>query len=149
MFVGEVCNREVVVVRKDESILDAVHLMREHHVGSVVVTEEAGGERKPVGILTDRDIVIEVLAEDVKLQEVSIGDVMSYELTTIGENADMKDAIELMRSKGVRRIPVVSESGALSGIVAVDDVIEFIAEELNDLANIITLEQGKERICRS
>lgn len=149
MFVGEVCNREVVILRKDESILDAVKLMRENHVGSVVVTEEAGGQCNPVGILTDRDIVVEVLAEGVKLGEVNVGDVMSYELTTIGENADVKDAIELMRSKGVRRIPVVNDTGALVGIMAVDDVVEFIAEELSDLANIITLEQGKERIYRS
>lgn len=148
MSVGEICNREVVVLRKEESITEAVKLMREHHVGSVVIVDEPDGERIPIGILTDRDIVVELLAQGVDLDTVAVGDAMSYDLLTVGETDHLSDAVKVMRSKGVRRVPVVNEYGGLAGILAVDDVIEIIAEELTDLVSVITVEQGRERIYR-
>lgn len=92
MSAGEYCNREVVVVDKRESVRAAIALMRKHHVGDVIVVDEKAGARRPLGILTDRDIVMELLAEDVDLDAVDIGDVMSDELETVGENVKLLDA---------------------------------------------------------
>jgi CBS domain-containing protein len=144
MKVGEICNREVVVVDRGAAILEAAQLMRRHHVGDVVVTEERGGIRVPVGILTDRDIVVELLAEQVPLDAVSVGDAMSSELLTVSEEEEVMDVLQRMRGRGVRRAPVVNPSGALAGILAVDDMIDLIAEQLSDLVKLIGNEQQRE-----
>ena len=144
MSIKEYCNREVVIVEKTESIRKAVELMRSYHVGDVIVVEKRNGGTVPVGILTDRDIVIEILAEDVDLDKVSVGDVMSYELVTIDERIELMDAIKLMRSRGVRRAPVVDVEGSLVGIFTVDDVLALVAEQLVDIASLISKEQSKE-----
>lgn len=144
MSVGEMCNREVVVVGKDETVAEAVRLMRLHHVGDVVVVEERGGVRVPVGILTDRDIVIEILAEEVASDSVVIKDVMSYELLTAQEDDDVLNVLEQMRSRGVRRVPIVNSSGGLVGIISVDDVLELMAEYLVDLARLVRRERESE-----
>lgn len=148
MNVGEICNREVIIINQDGSIQEAIALMREHHVGDVVVVEERDGERYPVGILTDRDIVVEILAEGVDMDAVAIKDVMSYQLLQVRERDDITDALKLMRSKGVRRLPVVDERGVLAGILSVDDIIDVLAEELMDLATLIRREQLKEQLRR-
>lgn len=144
MKVGEICNREVVVIDREAAILEAAQLMRRRHVGDVVVTEERGGARVPVGILTDRDIVVELLAEQVPLEAVAVGDAMSSELLTVSEEEEVMDAIQRMRGRGVRRVPVVDHSGALAGILAVDDLIDLIAEQLSDLVKLIGNEQQRE-----
>lgn len=144
MSAGEYCNREVVVIDKSASVREAVGLMRAHHVGDVVVVGQDNGERKPIGILTDRDIVLEILAEDVDLDVVNVGDVMSYELETVGEDVKLMDAIKIMRTKGIRRIPVVSPTGGLVGILAVDDVLELISEQLSDLVGLVVRERKVE-----
>ena len=106
--------------------------MRDHHVGDVIVVEHKENGRIPVGILTDRDILIGLLAEGIDLNAVTAGDVMSSELITVEEYDDILVTIELMQDKGVRRIPVVNREGGLEGILAVDDMIELFAEELAD-----------------
>ncbi len=144
MSVGEYCVRDVVVIGKDESVREAAKLMREHHVGDLIVVEDKDGKRVPVGILTDRDLVVEVLALDVDMDAVSAGDTMSFELVTAKEDDDLQETLALMRQKGVRRIPVVDTEGALAGILTVDDVIDVLAEELNDLTRLISREQLRE-----
>lgn len=148
MPVGEICNREVVICSPDDSIQDAVKIMRDFHVGDVIVVENGEVERMPVGILTDRDIVIELLAEEVDMSSVSVADVMSRELITVKEDDDILDTIELMRDNGVRRIPVVNQEGGLEGILAVDDLIDLIAEQLNDLVKLFGRELKQEREAR-
>src|SRR3970282_2174334 len=85
MSIGEICNRETVFTTKESSIRQAAQLMREQHVGDLVVVEEKAGRRTPLGILTDRDLVIEILAKDVDMNTVTVGDVMSNELLTARE----------------------------------------------------------------
>lgn len=145
MSVGDVCNREVVIVNAGESVMDAVHLMRKHHVGDVVVVEDSNGRKVPKGILTDRDIVIEIIAENVDLASVRIGDVMSFELLAVHENDEIMDAIKSMRAKGVRRAPVVNDKNELQGILAVDDLIGLITDQLTDVVRLVTREQQRER----
>lgn len=144
MSAGEYCNREVVVVTRNESVRGAVNLMRSHHVGDVVVVDKEGGEPIPQGILTDRDIVLEILAEDVDLGAVNVGDVMSCELATVDEDTSLIEVIKVMRGNGVRRMPVVNKRGALVGILTADDVIELVAEQLADIVSLITRESAKE-----
>lgn len=148
MSAGEYCNRDVVVIERTESVRKAVDLMRIHHVGDVVIVEKGEGAIEPLGILTDRDIVMEILAEDVDPETVNVGDVMSYELQTVGEDTKLLDAIKVMRTKGIRRLPVVDFKGSLVGILAVDDILELIAEQLTDLVNLVTRERAKESMLR-
>lgn len=145
MSAGEYCNRDVVVVAKTESVREAVNLMRNYHVGTVVVVEAQGATPVPLGILTDRDVVIEIMAEDVDLDSVNIGDVMSFDLVTVTEETKLLDAIKIMRSKGVRRLPVVNNEGGLVGILTVDDVIELLSEAITNIASLITAEQQREQ----
>ena len=148
MSVGEYCVRDVVVIGKDESVREAAKLMREHHVGDLIVVEDKDGKRVPAGILTDRDLVVEVLALDVDIDAVSAGDTMSFELVTAKEDDDLQETLALMRENGVRRIPVINGEGVLAGILTVDDVIDVLAEELNDLTRLISREQLREHQVR-
>lgn len=148
MLVGEACNREVVVVDKDAATDVAIGLMREYHVGDVVVVEDRLGQKIPVGILTDRDVVIELLAEGVDLDAVSVGDIMSYELHVAREGDELTNTIKTMKQKGVRRLPVVNDQGGLVGILTLDDMIEIMAELLDDLAAVVKKEQKREKKTR-
>ena len=145
MNLAELCNREVVIIEPEEPILAAAKLMRRFHVGDLVVVEKKEDSAFPVGILTDRDILIKVIAAEVDLQDLTVADVMSSELLTVSETATIVDAIRLMRGQGVRRLPVVNEQGGLEGIVTVDDLIDLIAEMLKDIVCLISSEQKKEQ----
>lgn len=144
MNIGEICNREVVIIDKEGSIFKAAKLMREYHVGDVIVVEEKNEERIPVGILTDRDIVRALVAADVDLHAVAVGDAMSFDLLTAKEEDDVVSTIKRMRHRGVRRVPVVNSRGGLEGIVSVDDLIDLICEQLTDLVGLITHQQERE-----
>lgn len=145
MRVGEVCNREVIIANRGDSVLEAAKLMRRHHVGNLIAVEEREGLRRPVGILTDRDLVVEILAREVDVNAVAVGDAMSADLLTAVEDEDFMETVKRMRAAGVRRAPVVDRQGALIGILAVDDVLELVTEELADLVAIIAREQRTER----
>jgi len=103
MTIGELCNREVVVVHKGENALEAAKLMRQYHVGDVVVVEDRDDRKVPAGILTDRDIVIELVAEQVDPESVTVEDVMSDQLLVINESDELLDTMEQMRDRGVRQ----------------------------------------------
>lgn len=148
MSAGEYCNRDVVVIERTESVREAINLMRNNHVGDVVVVEMRENASIPVGILTDRDIVVEILAEDVDLDAVNVGDVMSYQLVTVTEETKLLDAIKLMRMNGVRRLPVVNESGELQGILSVDDLLELVVEQLSDIVGLVSKEITNEEKSR-
>ena len=148
MSIGEFCNRDVVIVHKGENAVEAAKLMRQYHVGDVVVVMGKDDKTVPVGILTDRDIVIELVAEQVDPESVSVGEVMSDNLITISESDELLDTIEQMRSKGVRRAPVVSKEGELVGILTLDDLLDFLAEALNGLVLLTGREQYRERETR-
>lgn len=144
MSVGEICNRDVIVIGKEDSISEAARRMREHHVGALVVSEMRAGVAVPVGFVTDRDLVIEVLAEEVDPNDLRVGDIMSRELLTVRESDGIWDTLQRMRNKGVRRAPVVTAQGGLAGIVAVDDLLELFAEELVQLSKLVVREQARE-----
>ena len=141
MTVGKFCNREVIIAEKDTGIAEVAKLMRSHHVGDVVIVSTKGERAKPIGILTDRDIVIELIACDVPLDSVSAGDAISYELVTAKEKDSIWDTLQHMRAKGIRRVPVVNDADELAGILSIDDLLELFAEELSLLARVPFREQ--------
>jgi predicted transcriptional regulator len=149
MKTGELCNREVVTATRDTSILDAARLMRDQHVGSLVVVETSGDHVEPVGILTDRDIVIEVIAESVALDDVSVGDVMTYALLRVSADESIIETTQRMRARGVRRAPVVSKDCSLLGIIAIDDILQLLSEELLTVSRLMSREVEQERKKRS
>ena len=144
MPVGEICTREVTVMRRDETVMEAAKLMRQHHVGSILVVEDRNGVQIPVGIVTDRDLVVEVMAPELDHMVITVGDIMTQELFTVKDGMDTFEAIQYMRSKTVRRLPVVDEAGGLVGILTLDDVLELLAEEMLDLSKLVGYERKKE-----
>jgi CBS domain-containing protein len=146
MTVGEVCNRQVVIARRDEHVREAAQRMRDLHVGTLVVVGEQDSRRIPVGLVTDRDLVIRVLSETPpNVDALVLGDVMTTELVTAREEDNLWDVIKKMRSFGVRRLPVVNGQGGLEGILSFDDLIDLVAEELSDLSALVSREQKRER----
>ena len=138
MKAGEICNRAVVFVRAEESALVAARLMREHDVGDVVIVSGRDEGQIPIGIVTDRDITIELLAEEVDLEAVNVGEMfIGPNLVTVGADDDMLEVIEEMKKSGVRRIPVVEANGTLAGIITADDVLCLIAEQFNLMAQLL------------
>ena len=148
MPIGEICNREVVIVQRDTTVAEAARLMREHHVGALVVVRQVSGKRKPVGLVTDRDLVVEVLATQLDAEAITVGDIMLPELVAIPENSGVFETIQFMRAKAVRRLPVVDGQGVLVGIVALDDLLSLLAEELSELSVLVSREQEKESRAR-
>jgi CBS domain-containing protein len=144
MNAGEICNREVVVAYRDTSLSEAAHLMREHHVGSLIVVIDRVKERVPVGILTDRDIVVAVVAKELDARTLKVGEVMSSGVFAVREQDGLAEVLRAMREHGVRRVPVVTPSGALAGILTIDDLLELVADELGDFVRTISRERVRE-----
>lgn len=149
MAVGEICNREVVIAQSALSVVAAAQLMRTHHVGDLVVVEEQGDRRHPVGIVTDRDIVVEVVAAGVNPEALKVGDIMGPEVATVRESEGLFEALRYMRDKGVRRMPVVDGAGGLVGILTLDDLLSLLAEELTELAKLVSHERQREAVART
>jgi len=141
MTIGQIFNREVVSAARDTTVQAAAKLMRHFHVGTVVVVDATGDGRVPVGIVTDRDIVIEVCAVDLNPNVITVGDIMAPELVTVREDEGLLQAVEIMRYKGVRRLPVVDKNGNLAGIVSIDDLLEALTEQMAEMGRIL----GRER----
>ena len=144
MDVGEFCNREVVVISGEESVSAAAELMRSHHVGDRVLVEDRPSGRVPVAIVTDRDIVVEVVAAGLDPDDLDVGDIVTHSAYVLREEDSLFDALEMMRSRAVRRVPVVNSDGALVGIITVDDVVGLLAEMLDELASVVERQRERE-----
>ena len=145
MTIGAICSREVVFVRRGQSVRVAAELMRQHHVGALVVVDERDdGPRIPAGVVTDRDIAVAVVAKGLDADGVRAEELMSGEVATARETEGVSACIARMRARGVRRMPVVDARGALVGIVTADDLLELLAEELSGLAHTVANEQRRE-----
>lgn len=148
MKVGDVCNREVVCISGQATLLEASHLMREEHVGCLVVVEGEEDQAMPVGIVTDRDILLEVISEGVSLEKITVEDIMSSDLVTARKEDDFFEIIQKMRSKGIRRVPIVDGKMRLVGILALDDVFEILSSEMRNLSGVFVREQEREVLRR-
>ncbi|QEY51562.1 CBS domain-containing protein [Legionella longbeachae] len=144
MIVGEYCNRDVVVINCNESVKNAAELMRHYHVGDLVLIEEQKNQKTPIGIVTDRDLVIEVMAAGIAPESLLIKDIVTEPFSSVFENDKLLDALELMHSKKIRRLPVINNDKALVGIITLDDFIEILAENMAKVVDVIKLQQQKE-----
>lgn len=149
MPIGEFCNREVVFATRKTSITEAAQLMRQYHVGDLVVIDVIEGKRVPVGMVTDRDIVVEVIAKSLPLEEFTVGDIMSPQLISVQEKEDLVETIRLMRAHGIRRIPVINQANGLEGIISADDLLDLLAQEITELAKVAPREQARETRTRT
>ncbi len=148
MRIGEICTRSVVTCGRETSALEAARLMREHHVGDLIVVDEVDGRVTPVAVVTDRDLVIEVMAQGLDPAMLRVGDLIVDELVTAGEDEVVYDAIWHMRGKGVRRLPVIDARGRLTGVLTADDVARCLTEELVEIARIAPAQVKRERVRR-
>jgi CBS domain-containing protein len=136
--IRELCTREVVVATRDTSVAAAAKLMRHHHVGTIVVCDQPnGGKRIPLGIVTDRDIVVEVVAPELRAETIMVGDIMGRGLVTAQETEGVLQAL-----------PIVRQDGHLVGIVSIDDLLGILAEELSEVAKIVARGQIHEAVSR-
>jgi CBS domain-containing protein len=150
MNVGEVCERDVVTIRPQDDVFAAAQAMREKHVGFLVVVEPgpADGDLRPVGVLTDRDIVITVVAREANPRALRVEDVMTRKPVTTPATTTLEEALRDMRRVGVRRLPVVGEHGELFGVIAIDDALARLTEQLQHVAGAIRSGQRVERALR-
>lgn len=138
MTIGDFARREVVTAGPDVSLLEVAGLMATANVGSVVIVDG----RRPIGIVTDRDLVLDVLGLDRDPAELSADEVMSEDLVVADAGDDVLDVLRRMHEAGVRRIPVM-DGERLSGIVTLDDFVALLAEELGSLAGVIEAESPR------
>jgi CBS domain-containing protein len=144
MKVGEYCKRAVVAIASSADAADAAKLMREEHVGFLIVHREGDALQRPVGVLTDRDLVLGVMARDVDPRSVTVDDVMTRQPLIANEADELTDMLQGMRLSGIRRVPVVDARGALVGIMAIDDAIDIITGLMCDIAGSIKSGQRHE-----
>lgn len=144
MEVKDLCKYRAVTISPQSDLLDAARTMREFHVGFLVVSD--GGE--PIGVITDRDIVLEAVAAAVDPREVTVRDAMSVEPVTLTADTALEDALETLRVAGIRRAPVVDDGGRVVGVLSMDDVLDHLALQLGAVAGSLRHEQAIERITR-
>ncbi|RJX32166.1 MAG: CBS domain-containing protein [Oxalobacter sp.] len=144
MTIGFYCNREVVVTHPETTVLEAAKLMRKHHVGTLIVIEKRDDLTYPIGIITDRDLVLGVMAPELKAEAIFVSDIMNEKLYTVREDESLMETMRIMRGHGIRRIPVVDRQGSLQGIVSLDDLVMLIAEEMAELSQMIVHQKARE-----
>ncbi|MEO8001783.1 MAG: CBS domain-containing protein [Arenimonas sp.] len=141
MRIQDICTHRVATITASEPLIDAAAVMREHHVGNLVVVENIKNERKVVGILTDRDIIVSVVAAGLTPESLLVSDVMSKPVYCCGGTQSVFDAVAIMREQGVRRLPVLDEQGSLVGIIAADDIWIALSNQLKILGEITVRER--------
>lgn len=147
--INQFMSSDPVTARGGEGLLDAARRMRELHVGCLVVVDGPAGEHRPIGILTDRDIVVGVLAQtDQKLHLLRVDDVMTQKVVVAREGEDLDEVLRRMRAKGIRRVPIVDSSGLLRGLLSFDDILEHVKEQIGALADLIGRERRREETAR-
>lgn len=136
MTIGTHCKHSVITASKNTSVFDAVKLMKKNNIGNIVIVDDRNGGI-PVGILTDRDVAIKIVADEVDPRTLTAGDAMSQDLLVLQEHQHIQEAIDMMCAKGVRRAPIVDKNNKIIGITTVDDLILLLANELGGVAKLI------------
>lgn len=145
MLLKDICSFDVVCCGVDTTVREAACLMRARHVGDLVVVDDPQESRVPLGIVTDRDLVIEVLASDSGSMAATLGSLMHHPVVVARENEDTAVVIERMRVHGVRRVPVIDGAGTAVGIVTLDDLLRLFVEDAAALVQIMSRGQNVER----
>jgi CBS domain-containing protein len=148
MLLKDVCTMDVACCGAATTVIEAARLMRHHHVGDLVVVADPEAERIPLGVVTDRDLAIEVLAPGLDPAVTTVGALIRHPVVIATESEDTADVIERMRVQGVRRIPVVDGRGAAVGIVTLDDMLRHLADEIGTLLDIVEIGRRREQRVR-
>lgn len=136
MTIGIHCKHSVITAPKNTSVFEAARLMKKNNIGNIVIVDD-GNRGIPVGILTDRDIAIKIVADEVDPRALTVGDAMSQDLLVLKDHHHIQEAIDMMCAKGVRRAPIVDKSNKIIGITTVDDLILLLVNELGGVAKLI------------
>ncbi|HTQ36959.1 MAG TPA: CBS domain-containing protein [Steroidobacteraceae bacterium] len=144
MLLKDLCTTDVAVCGRDTPLLQVAKLLRGRHAGDVVVVDDPDEERIPAGLITDRDIVVKVLAAGLDPCKVTAGRIMRAPLISAGEGEDSSEAVARMRVHGVRRLPITGPGGRLVGIVTLDDLLRLMVADAGALLGIVTKEQDLE-----
>ncbi|WP_396614796.1 CBS domain-containing protein [Lysobacter soli] len=142
MRIGDICTSDVACISPRATVQEAAAAMQRGHVGALVVIVDP--ERRPIGVVTDRDIVLKVVAKGMNAQAMSVANVMSTGIVTCKETHEIFDAIERMKENGIRRLPVTREDGKLVGVVAADDILRAVTSQLHGLSDAMLQEQMRE-----
>jgi CBS domain-containing protein len=145
MLLKEFCTTDVAWCTRDTTVLEAARIMREKHLGDLIIVDDPDDEFTPVGLITDRDIVVKVIGNELSASQTRVGDIMRTPLVTASESEDSNAAIGRMRQHGVRRLPVTGRHGKLAGIVTLDDLLKRLRSEVDSLLDIVAKEQDQER----
>jgi predicted transcriptional regulator len=137
MNVGDICTREVVLADRGATLQQAASLMREHHVGLLIITEKSAEGLQITGIVTDRDVVVEAVARGMDVTKTEVGRLESEKLAALASDAAIDEAIDMMKERGVRRLLVSGEDGKLHGVVSLDDVLGALGHEMAELAHAV------------
>ena len=148
MKLKDLCVLDVAFCTPEVTVVEAARLMRQHHTGDLVVLDDADEEREPVGIITDRDIVLEVLAKGLDPGRTTVREIMSTQLVLASDSEDHAEALQRMATHGVRRVPVVDDKRCVLGIVTLDDMLRVHAAQANRLLDIVGKEQVREQRTR-
>lgn len=148
MPIGDLCQAQVATIDRSATVHQAARVMREQHVGDVIVCDRQDGQLVPVGILTDRDIVVGLIALDIPTQNVRVEDVMTPTLVTVQSDRGIFETIQLMEKYGVRRLPVVDSSGSLCGIVSSGDLLGLLSNEIVSISRLSERQKNREREIR-
>lgn len=144
MLLREICTPDVVCCRSETHVLEAARIMRQEHVGDLVVVDDPAGDQTPLGVVTDRDIVVEVLGKELDPTKVTVREIMRTPAVIASDTEDSAQALARMKAHGVRRIPVMGENRKLVGVVSLDDMLRRFAADATALADVIEREQGNE-----
>lgn len=136
MTIGTHCKHSVITAPKSTNVFEAAKLMKKNNIGNIVIVDDRNGSI-PVGILTDRDVAIKIVADEVDPRTLTIGDAMSQDLLVLKEHQPIQEAIDMMCAKGVRRAPIVDNNNKIIGITSVDDLILLLVNELGSLGKLI------------
>jgi len=142
-MIGEICSKPAVTASPDTTAREAAHRMWTRKVGALVVVNRRG---TPIGVVTDRDIAVRVVAQGADPASVRVGSLLARKPVVIGEDAGVLDATKLLSRRGVRRLPVVSRTGKLVGILSLDDLLMLIGSELSHIASGLASELGRTRV---
>jgi CBS domain-containing protein len=148
MLLRDVCTLDVVCCSAETRVLAAAQLMRSRHVGDLVVIEDPDEDRVPLGVITDRDLVLEVLGNGLDPATTTLRSLLRRPVVIAHEDEDTSVIVERMHTHGVRRIPVVDTHGATTGIITLNDLLKLFVDEAATLVQIMSRGQNHERRTR-
>lgn len=141
-MIGEICTKPALTVAPDTTVQEAAHRMATRNVGALVVVD---AERRPRGVVTDRDIAVKVVAAGRDPAVVRVAQLVQRRAVVIAGDAGVFDAVRLMSRRGVRRLPVVDGGGKLLGIISLDDLLILLGSEMGHIASALASELGRAR----